>query len=94
MGESDIIDEAIYHFKANIFFRNYEIKVSGLVGFETERQYILAAVKGPNPLSLYQAQLYDHAGTGTPCRNWHTTQELAHHTGTGTRRPILLGHST
>ena len=27
-GENDIIDEAIYFFKANIFFRNYEIKVS------------------------------------------------------------------
>ncbi|XP_076435156.1 actin-related protein 2/3 complex subunit 3-A-like [Babylonia areolata] len=26
MGDSDIIDEAIYYFKANIFFRNYEIK--------------------------------------------------------------------
>lgn len=26
----DIIDEAIYYFKANIFFRNYEIKVNCL----------------------------------------------------------------
>jgi len=25
-GDADIIDEAIYYFKANIFFRNYEIK--------------------------------------------------------------------
>ncbi|XP_014672323.1 PREDICTED: actin-related protein 2/3 complex subunit 3-like isoform X2 [Priapulus caudatus] len=25
-GDSDIIDEAIYFFKANVFFRNYEIK--------------------------------------------------------------------
>lgn len=25
--ESDIIDEAIYYFKANVFFKNYEIKV-------------------------------------------------------------------
>merc|ERR1711976_1076495 len=25
-GDYDIIDEAIYYFKANIFFRNYEIK--------------------------------------------------------------------
>lgn len=24
----DIIDEAIYYFKANVFFKNYEIKVS------------------------------------------------------------------
>lgn len=28
VGDADIIDEAIYYFKANIFFRNYEIKVS------------------------------------------------------------------
>lgn len=26
-NESDIIDEAIYYFKANVFFKNYEIKV-------------------------------------------------------------------
>lgn len=26
----DIIDEAIYYFKANVFFRNYEIKVTSL----------------------------------------------------------------
>jgi hypothetical protein len=26
-SDFDIIDEAIYYFKANIFFRNYEIKV-------------------------------------------------------------------
>ena len=25
--ETDIIDEAIYYFKANVFFKNYEIKV-------------------------------------------------------------------
>lgn len=25
--ETDIVDEAIYHFKANVFFKNYEIKV-------------------------------------------------------------------
>lgn len=25
--DSDIIDEAIYYFKANVFFKNYEIKV-------------------------------------------------------------------
>ena len=29
-SDFDIIDEAIYYFKANIFFRNYEIKVSYL----------------------------------------------------------------
>lgn len=29
-SDNDIIDEAIYYFKANIFFRNYEIKVSKL----------------------------------------------------------------
>lgn len=28
--ESDIIDEAIYYFKANVFFKNYEIKVTVL----------------------------------------------------------------
>lgn len=27
--DTDIIDEAIYYFKANVFFKNYEIKVSG-----------------------------------------------------------------
>jgi actin related protein 2/3 complex, subunit 3 len=26
-SEMDIIDEAIYYFKANVFFRNYEVKV-------------------------------------------------------------------
>lgn len=26
--DSDIIDEAIYYFKANVFFKNYEIKVN------------------------------------------------------------------
>lgn len=26
--ENDIIDEALYYFKANVFFRTYEIKVS------------------------------------------------------------------
>ena len=26
--DTDIIDEAIYYFKANVFFKNYEIKVS------------------------------------------------------------------
>ena len=30
-SDFDIIDEAIYFFKANIFFRNYEIKVSNLI---------------------------------------------------------------
>lgn len=25
--DTDIIDEAIYYFKANVFFKNYEIKV-------------------------------------------------------------------
>lgn len=25
--DSDIVDEAIYYFKANVFFKNYEIKV-------------------------------------------------------------------
>uniref|UniRef100_A0A8C7XEY9 Actin-related protein 2/3 complex subunit 3 n=1 Tax=Oryzias sinensis TaxID=183150 RepID=A0A8C7XEY9_9TELE len=28
--ESDIIDEAIYYFKANVFFKNYEIKFDAL----------------------------------------------------------------
>lgn len=26
--ESDIIDESLYYFKANVFFRTYEIKVT------------------------------------------------------------------
>ena len=26
-GSTDVIEEAIYYFKANIFFKNYEIKV-------------------------------------------------------------------
>lgn len=28
LNEQDIIDEALYYFKANVFFRTYEIKVS------------------------------------------------------------------
>jgi actin related protein 2/3 complex subunit 3 len=27
-NEQDIIDEALYYFRANVFFRTYEIKVS------------------------------------------------------------------
>jgi actin related protein 2/3 complex subunit 3 len=27
-GDTDIVDESIYYFKANVFFRNYEIKVN------------------------------------------------------------------
>lgn len=30
--DSDIIDEAIYYFKANVFFKNYEIKVRTRLG--------------------------------------------------------------
>ena len=26
MGESDVLDEALYYFKANVFFRTYEVK--------------------------------------------------------------------
>lgn len=33
--ESDIIDEAIYYFKANVFFKNYEIKVTYMTFFYT-----------------------------------------------------------
>ena len=29
-GDFDIIDEALMYFKANIFFRNFEIKVSNV----------------------------------------------------------------
>ena len=28
LDAEDIIDEAIYYFKANVFFKNYEIKVT------------------------------------------------------------------
>ena len=28
-SEMDIIDEALYYFKSNVFFRTYEIKVGG-----------------------------------------------------------------
>lgn len=31
--ESDVIDEAIYFFKANVFFKNFEIKVGYLLSF-------------------------------------------------------------
>lgn len=31
--ETDIVDEAIYYFKANVFFKNYEIKVSKYLKF-------------------------------------------------------------
>lgn len=30
-GEQDIVDEALYFFKANVFFRTYEIKVRLIV---------------------------------------------------------------
>ena len=34
----DIIDEALYYFKANVFFKNYEIKVKYI---STMHKYIL-----------------------------------------------------
>lgn len=30
--DTDIVDEAIYYFKANVFFKNYEIKVTSRDG--------------------------------------------------------------
>jgi hypothetical protein len=30
-SDMDIIDEAVYYFKANVFFRNYEVKVRNLL---------------------------------------------------------------
>lgn len=27
LGEEDVIDESLYYFKANVFFKSYEVKV-------------------------------------------------------------------
>lgn len=32
--EQDIIDESLYYFKANVFFRTYEVKVPSFVPWE------------------------------------------------------------
>lgn len=36
--ESDVLDEALYYFKANVFFRTYEIKV--VIHFNTGYIYL------------------------------------------------------
>ncbi|EQB77369.1 anaphase-promoting complex subunit 7 [Camelus ferus] len=36
--DTDIVDEAIYYFKANVFFKNYEIKVQRICDFATKYQ--------------------------------------------------------
>lgn len=30
-AEQDIIDEALYYFKANVFFKSYEVKVTRMI---------------------------------------------------------------
>ena len=35
-SDFDIIDEAIHFFKANVFFRNYEIKVRFMSGIDLD----------------------------------------------------------
>ncbi|KAL4609587.1 actin-related protein 2/3 complex subunit 3 [Arapaima gigas] len=46
--DSDIVDEAIYHFKANVFFKNYEIKCSSKNQGEKE-MYTLGITNFPIP---------------------------------------------
>uniref|UniRef100_A0A3Q1FLW9 Actin-related protein 2/3 complex subunit 3 n=1 Tax=Acanthochromis polyacanthus TaxID=80966 RepID=A0A3Q1FLW9_9TELE len=46
--DSDIIDEAIYYFKANVFFKNYEIKCSSRGQGEKE-MYTLGITNFPIP---------------------------------------------
>uniref|UniRef100_A0A3B3RZN6 Actin-related protein 2/3 complex subunit 3 n=1 Tax=Paramormyrops kingsleyae TaxID=1676925 RepID=A0A3B3RZN6_9TELE len=46
--DSDIIDEAIYYFKANVFFKNYEIKCSTKNQGEKE-MYTLGITNFPIP---------------------------------------------
>uniref|UniRef100_A0A3Q2C6V1 Actin-related protein 2/3 complex subunit 3 n=1 Tax=Cyprinodon variegatus TaxID=28743 RepID=A0A3Q2C6V1_CYPVA len=46
--DSDIIDEAIYYFKANVFFKNYEIKCSSRSQGEKE-MYTLGITNFPIP---------------------------------------------
>ncbi|XP_051777195.1 actin-related protein 2/3 complex subunit 3 isoform X1 [Erpetoichthys calabaricus] len=38
--ENDIIEEGIYYFKANVFFKNYEIKQTSLLQNEADRTMI------------------------------------------------------
>lgn len=33
--DNDIIEEALYYFKANVFFKSYEVKVSVHVPYDT-----------------------------------------------------------
>lgn len=40
--DSDIIDEAIYYFKANVFFKNYEIKVMP-IWLHHDQSYLLCS---------------------------------------------------
>uniref|UniRef100_A0A3B3T5N9 Actin-related protein 2/3 complex subunit 3 n=1 Tax=Paramormyrops kingsleyae TaxID=1676925 RepID=A0A3B3T5N9_9TELE len=46
--ETDIVDEAIYHFKANVFFKNYEIKCTSRSQGEKE-MYTLGITNFPIP---------------------------------------------
>ncbi|KAF3848916.1 hypothetical protein F7725_015413 [Dissostichus mawsoni] len=46
--ETDIVDEAIYYFKANVFFKNYEIKCSSRSQGEKE-MYTLGITNFPIP---------------------------------------------
>lgn len=38
----DVIDESLYYFKANVFFRTYEIKVSAMIQYAC--LYILESI--------------------------------------------------
>lgn len=40
-GNPDIIEEAIYFFKANVFFKSYEIKVFILVRWYVQPEWVL-----------------------------------------------------
>uniref|UniRef100_A0A3B4W8W5 Actin-related protein 2/3 complex subunit 3 n=1 Tax=Seriola lalandi dorsalis TaxID=1841481 RepID=A0A3B4W8W5_SERLL len=44
--DSDIIDEAIYYFKANVFFKNYEIKVRNLLSLLMKKKCLNSRSQG------------------------------------------------
>lgn len=51
--EQDIIDESLYYFKANVFFRTYEIKVNMLISFSDSIDIILHFQSESDRLLIY-----------------------------------------
>ncbi|KAJ8346517.1 hypothetical protein SKAU_G00279180 [Synaphobranchus kaupii] len=63
--DSDIIDEAIYYFKANVFFKNYEIKCMGegtaeWVRLTDRRMVIEGKVNGVLPYDTSTSKVAGH----------------------------------